>query len=78
MRSNKNPRDIPDVVNESSQRAVIYTLRVAKRDRAVNGKLNGYAAIDSSISSCCWVIKGGDSPECCRPLYYERDKWKAD
>jgi hypothetical protein len=66
------------VVNESSQRAVVHTQRVAKRDGAVNGKLNGYAAIDSSISPCCWVTKGGDSPECCHPLYYESDKWKVD
>jgi hypothetical protein len=66
------------VVSESSQRVVAQTEKAAKEDGAVNGKLNGYAAIESPISLCCWVTKGGDSPECYRPLYYEHDKREVD
>lgn len=66
------------VVNESSQRAVIHTLKVAKRDGVVNGKLNGYTAIDSPIPHGYWVTKGGHTPQRCRPFYDACDKWEID
>lgn len=66
------------VVNESSQRAVIHTLKVAKRDGVVNGKLNGYTAIDSTISHCFWVAQEGHNPQRCRPFYYVCDKLEVD